>query len=204
MAKRGSKRPPETQPATAGAVAHQLGSNTAVELAAWANASNKTPSDPTRGSEFSSFAPGLQRLQQTVRRASDPDDTANDLSLMPGARAAAPTHRGPVAIGSAGRERVRQALDMREARADDEGTPHVGPLALGSPGRARLDRSMATFNQANRHYQDSHMQSHAPDQPKQPGVPSGKPRGFQIHKVQAAAQRAKGNQYTGPDDDGAD
>ena len=59
------------------------------------------------------------------------------------------------------------------------------------------------FNQANRHFEDSHMQS--PTQtPQQPGVPSGKPRGFQIHKVQAAAQAAKGNQYTGPDDDGSD
>ena len=63
-------------------------------------------------------------------------------------------------------------------------------------------RENAAFKQANQHFEQSHLQSHADAQP--PGVASGKPRGFQIHKVQAAAQAAKGNQYTGPDDDGSD
>jgi hypothetical protein len=74
----------------------------------------------------------------------------------------------------------------------------------GAPKRAEQANAVQSFNQANRHFEDSHMQSHSDAQPQQPGVPSGKPRGLQIHHVQAAAQAAKGNQYTGPDDDGAD
>ena len=43
------------------------------------------------------------------------------------------------------------------------------------------------------------------DLAKEPAQLKGRqPRGFQIHKVQAAAQRAKGNNYQGPDDDGSD
>jgi hypothetical protein len=194
------------------------------ELAAWAyrpgmpeahspDAQTKSDALAAKGSP----APGQRRGplalgspgRDLIGRALDMRDARLDDEGTP--------HTGPLALGSPGRERMRQALDMRDARLDDEGTPHTGPLALGSPGRARLDRSMTgqahtpalspeqsrAFESANQHFHDSHMTGHAPEQP-QPGVPSGKPRGFQIHKVQAAAQAAKGNQYTGPDDDGSD
>jgi hypothetical protein len=140
--------------ATAGAVGHARGNQTAIELHQWASQlGSAAPHSPeaTRKSlpSVSSLGPGLHRLGMSVMRASDPDDTANDLSLIP---------RG----------------------------------------------QLGDFNAANRHYEDSHMQSHAPNQQPETTGPTGKPRGFQIHKVQAAAQRAKGNQYAGPDDDGAD
>jgi len=90
-------------------------------------------------------------------------------------------------------ERATFNLQRRQARqADHTSAPSMNP------------RASAAFNQANQHFEDSHPQSHADAQPQQAGEPRGKPRGFQIHKVQAAAQAAKGNQYSGPDDDGSD
>jgi hypothetical protein len=53
---------------------------------------------------------------------------------------------GPLALGSPGRARLQQALDMREARRDDEGTPHTGPLALGSPGRGQIRQALDMRN----------------------------------------------------------
>jgi hypothetical protein len=44
------------------------------------------------------LAPGLQRLQRTVQRGGDPDDTANDPTLRPGWKP--PT--SPVATAGAG------------------------------------------------------------------------------------------------------
>ena len=123
MAKRSSTRVPDNRMATAGAVAHALGNQTAVDLHAWAN------------------QPGM------------PDEAHSP-----------------------------EATQRSNELAADE---------------------MRAFNRAETHYQASHLQASG-QPPPQPGVPSGKPRGFQIHKVQAAAQRAKGNQYAGPDDDGAD
>jgi hypothetical protein len=46
------------------------------------------------------------------------------------------------APGSPGRARVQQALDMRDARRDDEGTPHTGPLALSAPSRDLIARAL--------------------------------------------------------------
>jgi hypothetical protein len=129
--------------------------------------------------------------------------------------AAVDRKEGPAPSFAPGMQRLQDATDQYRNRADDRGNP--GPFAPGlkrfndvmnrrsDPDDTANDPSlMPGFNAANRHYEDSHMHSHAPAQPPQPGVPSGKPRGFQIHKVQAAAQAAKGNQYNGPDDDGAD
>jgi len=81
-------------------------------------------------------------------------------------------------------------LQRRQARQQGDGAPSLSP------------HETAAFNQADQHFEQSQIQTHA--QTPQPGVPSGKPRGFQIHHVQAAAQAAKGNQYTGPDNDGSD
>lgn len=60
------------------------------------------------------------------------DDNANDPTTLPGRKtpATATAGQGPLALGSPGRDRIHQALDMRDARQDDEGTPHRGPLAL--------------------------------------------------------------------------
>jgi hypothetical protein len=132
---------------------------TAANIDAWArHVGPDNVHEPGVELRANSFAPGLHRLNMAVHRASDPDDTANDLSLMPSAR-------------------VHSELS----------------------GAMRV-----TFNTAERHYDDSHMHSHAPSQqPEPPRGPTGKPRGFQIHKVQAAAQAARGAQYNGPDDDEA-
>ena len=208
-------------------------------------------SSPTAAEAFGANI-GAEELHAWANQPGMPDEvhtpqaTAKSNALAEPRHAFAPAQpRGPLALGSPGRDRIRQALDMREARADDEGTPHNSPLALGSPGRDRIrqaldvrnareddeppppkafanlqrrqarqadhtsappmsPRETTAFNQAYQHFEASHLQSHADAKPQQPGGPSGKPRGFQIHKVQAAAQRAKGNQYTGPDDDGSD
>ena len=69
----------------------------------------------------------------------------------------------------------------------------------GTPGK--LSASDYThFSQANKSFAAGKAQSRKPDQNAQSTGPSGKPRGFQIGHVQAAAQAAKGNTYTGPED----
>lgn len=112
------------------------------------------------------------------------------------------------------RGRIHEAIAMQRAYEDDNGTPtdratfnlqrRQARQADHTSAPAMSPRENAAFKQANQHFEQSHLQSHSDAQPQQPGVASGKPRGFQIHKVQAAAQAAKGNQYTGPDDDGSD
>ena len=120
MAKRGARQAPPM--ATAGAVAHATGNQTAVNLHAWAN------------------QPGM------------------------------PAAHSPEA--------------HQERRA---------PTAPLTPEQVRA------FNHAEAHYEASHMQPSG----QQPLGPSGKPRGFQIHRVQAAAQAARGARYDGPNDDGS-
>lgn len=86
----------------------------------------------------------------------------------------------------------------------------------GPQGSLSPDQSRA-FASANQHYADSHMTGHSPPSPDGGSVGAGAPgktkqppvnglngnslRGFQIPKVQASAQAAKGNQYNGPDGD---
>jgi hypothetical protein len=108
--------------ATTGAVAHAAGNQTALELAAWA------------------YRPGMPAELHSNEAIAKSD------ALAAKGQPLAPSHTGPLALGSPGRDRIRQALDMREARADDEGTPHNSPLALGAPGRDLIRRAVDMRN----------------------------------------------------------
>lgn len=57
------------------------------------------------------------------------------------------------------------------------------------------------FKTANQHYTDAHMMGATEKTPPTYGPNGNGKRGFQIGRVQAAAQAAKGNQYDGGDDD---
>lgn len=72
--------------------------------------------------------------------------------------------------------------------------PSSGPQGSLDPGQTRA------FNQASQHYSDSHMTGHADKASPTYGANGDGRRGFQIPKVQAAAQAAKGNNYQGPDE----
>ncbi len=74
--------------------------------------------------------------------------------------------------------------------------------AAGNQQSRPSSGEMQRFKAANRAYEDAHMQSHGAEEngPPEYGINGNGMRGFQIPKVQAAAQRAKGNNYTGPEE----
>ena len=163
-------------------------------------------STPPTGKWGASAAPqGVQGLGNPASSASPTPPVG-----QPFAQGAAPPV--PLPNRAEARDRIREAIAMQRAYEDDNGTPSQRATFNLQRRQARQQgdgapplspRETAAFNQADQHFENSHLQSHANAQPQPPGGPSGKPRGFQIHHVQAAAQRAKGNQYTGPDDDGS-
>ena len=189
------------------------------ELAAWAErlgvpahapeAQAKSNALAAKGSAepAQAFAPGPRGTQGLGNPASPTPPVG-----QPFAQGAAPPV--PPSGRAETRGRIRDTIAMQRAYEDDNGTPSQRATFNSQRRQARQadhtsapamsPRVSAAFNQANQHFEQSHLQSHADAQPQQPGVASGKPRGFQIHKVQAAAQAGKGNQYTGPDDDGSD
>lgn len=97
-------------------------------------------------------------------------------------------------------------FDSRKARGI-QGTPMPGeglrmPGIIQQPtGRGSLspDQSRA-FNAAAQHYSDSHMTGHTDKPPPENGPNGNGLRGFQIPKVQAAAQAAKGTNYQGTEE----
>ena len=228
MAKRTtSNGPVPAVPASAGA--GFKANSTAGELAAWADRVG-VPSVAPHSAEAQQRPNALAEPRQTFASAlprgplalGSPGRDLVDRAL--GMRAAreddeGTPHVGPLALGSPSRERIGRALDMRDQRADDEGTPHVGPLALGSPGRDRIRQALdmrnareddngtpsqratfnlqrrqarqagqqsdgapalspeqsRAFNQANQHFEQSHMQTQTqtPDQGGGEGVHRG-------------------------------
>lgn len=103
-----------------------------------------------------------------------------------------------------GKRGVKEGTD-----AYHEGMQHMraGRVPKATPSSAGAERSGSlspdqsrAFNAAQQHYADSHMTGHADKQPPTYGDNGDGRKGFQIPKVQAAAQSAKGNKYEGPDE----
>ena len=103
-------------------------------------------------------------------------------------------------------ERATFNLQRRQARqsASDDASYRRQGFAGSDENSPAVNNLIRRNERAQDNAKSSAADEPARDHRLQPGQPPLKPRGFQIHKVQAAAQAAKGNQYTGPDDDGAD
>lgn len=102
---------------------------------------------------------------------------------------------GPAAVTFAASQGL--GLYAREKRQEAIGQRNRGHAISDLAARGRLSGAdAARFEQANRHYEASHM-GHAGEPEQVSQVAPGK-RGWANPKVQAAAQAAKGNRYRGP------
>jgi hypothetical protein len=134
------------------------------------------------------FAPGLARLQNVVRRDADPDDTANDPSLRPGwkpPRPAPPAASGkpprPSAASTAADHldpSMQMAARHKRGGTDASARPTAGNARQARPGSGAPSLSpkqSRAFNQANQHFEQSHMQTptQTPDQGQGDGVHRG-------------------------------
>lgn len=89
----------------------------------------------------------------------------------------------------------------QQLRMDDSAYQKQGWNSNDGEGGQLPPNQTRAFNAASQHYADSHMTGEtAQKQPPTYGANGDGRKGFQIPKVQAAAQAAKGNNYQGPEE----
>lgn len=109
---------------------------------------------------------------------------------------------GVPAIGAgmvAGRYARERHAEAKGQRLKGWGVNDLAQRSRGNGPQRLSGNDAGKFEEANRHYQDAHMGHTAPQEQADAGG-SGSGKGWQNPKNQASAQRAKGNNYNGPEE----